>query len=682
MPQIDYSLRVGPKFDMFGLEKSSPTSPILVSDNMSSDFSLSEMYPDDTDSFLKQIKSVTTSARRTRVVANTADVNLTDVFYYEDSDEDKRYPIYLFYKVKKRKLHKPKIYINGELAKFVDNNFIYLNDTTATVEYYTQEDELILSEFQEVYPVFIWQEQINNQEIIDIDNKKYYFKLSRGNVVVSASKPNVHATIDVEPVYTLKRVKYNIVKLEPFYLETLRSNEEGRLSFEYDYMTIVPDVTKRRLEQVNLRNDDYIDLENIDIVKNSLVIYKSKDINYTATESNIDDPYRDYDIILDNSSGVHDNLIDSGRGRVETSVLIKNNLITYDDILYVSYQYVRTNNILKIEPEDIDLKNKSIHFFIKPTQIRKPGIVLDFPPELTYIISELNGDISLIKDDGLPKYEFVLPLYLGYGKGGYSENGYSGITDDFQTIVIDASGAGGGYGTGWGDLGYGEGPFGGSFLKSIDDIKNLLDIKNNSESGILSVGYINFISNIKRADIFPYRNVSEVNADMNRKTLYNYNNILWHSTYNSHDDQVIKKVSADIIETFSTIHFEPYIQFRDKIKTIVEFDLSSIHDMYQSDTKIKNEYILDSSVSAVADKSMETYDNLMPSLVSKITDIQTFTFQDGNFTETPQNILISSDFKKATVVLDTTTMNQEYDNIGLGFKNSETTVYPSLTVKL
>jgi len=688
MPQIDYSLRIGPKFDMFGLEKSSPTNPVLVSDNISSDFSLSRMVENETDSFLKKIKSVTTSARRTRVVANTSDINMTDVFN-EDGDP-------LFYKVEKRKIHKPKIYINNKPAEFVDNSFIYLNDTTALVDYYTQDDELILSEYQEVYDVFIWQEQLNHEKIIAIDNKKYYFKLSRGDVVVSASKPNVYASVDVEPVFSLKRIKNNVVKLEPFYLETLRSNEEGRLSFEYNYLTIVPDITSRMLEQAILLSGDTIILENIDIMKDSVIIYKRKDSDSVITEDNIENPYRDYEVILDNSSGVHDNIINSGKGQIDARALIKENLISYDDILHISYKYVRTNNILKIEPEDVDLKNKIITFMIKPTVIRKPGIILDFPPELTYIITDLNGDIALIKDDTLPGYEFELPLYLGYGVGVYwgpadinypldpdsVVTGYSGTTDDFQTITVDASGAGSEYGTGWGDLGYSEGPFGGSFLKSIEDVKNLLDIKNNSESGVIIVGAIEFSTMIKSAYIFPYKDVSLVDADMNRKMLYNYNNIVWHNRLSYEHTDIINKVSTDIIETFSTINFEPYIQFQDETTTIIEFDLSKISSLYKANADIKEEYVLTASVDPVADLNVEIYKGIMPSLVTKLTDIESFTFKDDDFIETPQNILISSDFNKATVTLSTPSLNDGYQNIGLGFKNAELTIYPSLTVKI
>lgn len=694
MPQINYSLKVGPKFDLFGLKESNPNNPILIADNKGSDFSLSRVQYNESDSHLKLIKNITTSARKTRIVSNTADMMMTDIFYYEDEDEEA--PIYLFYKVKKRKLHKPKIRVNGEEAKYVDNHFIYLNDTEALVEYYNQDDELLLSEYQEVYPVFIWQEQINHKEIIDIDNKKYSFKLSRGNVIVSASKPNVHAEVKLEPIYKLKRVKEFIVKLEPFYLNTLRSNEEGRLQFEYNYLTIVPDVTTRRLEQAEILGGNIIFLENIDVLKRSLKIYRKKNYSYVIDENNIDDPYRDYDVLLDNESGMYDNIIHSSKGEIDASVLLRDNIVNYGDITHISYQYVRTNNILKIETEDVSLKNQVVYFSIKPTKISKQGTIAKFPPELSYIILDKNGNISILSDGEIPKYEYELPLYLGYGKGvywGHSDpeytvdpnepmTGYSGTTSDFQTIVVDGSGLGSDYGTGWGELGYSEGPFGGSFLKDINDIQDLLDIKNNAEAGMISVGMVAFIPEIKTANIFPYKNVSIVDNDMNRRDLYNYNNIVWHNSIDGQHSDLINKSPVDIIKTYATIFIEPYIQFQDDEETIVEFDLSQIKDLYGPNTNIKDEFILNSTVSSIADADVNIYEGLMPSVSNKITDIVAFTQVDsGDYQEVNKNIMISHDYSKATMKFKAIDLDN-VENIGLGFMNSDIKIYPTLTINL
>ena len=682
---------------MFGLKKSSPNNPVLVVDNIDSDFSLSKVEYDESGSHLKNIKSITTSARKTRIVSNTVDMLMTDVFYDDEAVKD---PIPLFFKVKKRKIHKSNTFVNGKLAKFTDNSFIYLNDfesNTVLVEYRTQDDDIILTEYQEVYPVFIWQEQINNKEIMEIDNKKYSFKLSRGNVIVSVSKPDVYAEVKQEPVYLIKRIKEKVVKLEPFYISTLRSNDEGRLLFEYNYLTIVPDVTKRRLEQVSLLDDNVIQLENIDILKRTLVIYRRKDYDYLITEENIDDDYRDYDILLDNKDGMYDNIIHSSNGEVDATVLLRDNIIGYDDTVYISYEYIRTNNILKIETEDISLKNKLVYFSIKPTKITKQGIIIDFPPELSYLILDRDGNIALISNNELPQYKYELPLYLGYGEGVYwgdispdptplpigsLPTGYSGITNDYQTIVISADGLDGGYATGWGDSGYGEGPFGGSFLKDITDIQDLLDIKNNSEVGMISVGAIAFIAELKTANIFPYKDVAMVNSHMNRKELYNYNNILWHNSLNGKYTDIINKAPVDIIKTFATIYFEPFIQFKDETTIIVEFDTSSIENAYDTYTNIKEEYILDSSVSEVADTDVEVYSGLMPSMINKITDLKAFTYTSAHeYEEISHNIMISSDYKKATMIFNSA--NHEIpSNIGLGFMNSDITIYPTLTLNI
>lgn len=676
MQQIDYSLKIGPKFDMFGLVDSSPNNPVLLVDNKGSDFELSRIIYGESDSFIKNIRSTTVSARKTRIISNTTDMKMTDVI-----DEN---GVPLYNKILIKNIHNSVMYVDGIEATERDSFFIYCNSDTelSLVEYFNKEGEKIVSEYREVHPVFLWQEQLNLKDIIDIDNRKYSFKLSGKNIIISVSKPDVVAEVKNESVFTLKRLRDNLVKMEPFYIETLRSNANGRLSFKYNYMTIVPDLVFRRLEQSVIRSNNIIKLENVDIVKDSIIIYRKKKAGYEITPALLVDDFRDYDVIMDNSNKTYDSIINSTGGKIDITTLLKENLLDYEDVIFINYKFLNVTNILKVEEEDIDLTNKIVHFRIKPTSIRKVGVALDFIPELSYIITDSDGNVVLANDDSIPSFEYELPLYLGYGEGPFGINGFSGETDSFETLTIRNSPNDSiEYGTGYGEIGYSEGPFGGSFLKDIKDIQNLLDIKNNSESGMITVARIEYISKIIRADIYPYKDVSLSNGDIKRKTLYNYNNIVWHNSYDNNHSDIIKRTALDSVETYSTIHFQPYIQFKDTLEVIVEFDIASIHEMFNSIGDIDQSYVLDNSVSQIAFDTANIYSGLMPSTLTSLTDISVFTFTDDKkYEEILLNIDISNDLRTATIRIDVSNPNTSIKNIGLGFKNTDITIYPSAVI--
>ncbi|MDB4533416.1 hypothetical protein N9242_00990 [Vicingaceae bacterium] len=677
--QLNYSVKVGPKFDMFGLIESNPINPVLLVDNVSSVFELSRIKHQESNMFIKSIKSVTSSSRKTKILSNTTDVKMTDIIDING--------VPLFNKILIKNIHKSTIYVDGIEITEKDTFFIYCNSDKeiSLVEYFSTEGVKIYSEYKEVFPMFIWQEQLNLADIIKKDNKKYSFKLSGRNIFISASKTGVVAVAKNESVFTLKRLRENLVKIEPFFVETLRSDSGGRYNFKYNYQKIIPDLSTRRLEQVIIRSDNIIELENVDILKSSLVIYKKKPADYIITPENMNDEYRDYEVILDNSSNVYDNIIQTINGKIDITILLKEKILKYEDNIFINYKYVKVNNISKIEEEDIDLTNNTIHFRIKPTTINKKGIKLEFIPELSYIITDIEGNILLSRGDEIPESTYELPLMLGYGEGPYGEFGFSGERDDFSLLTITertTSESSEEYGTGYGENGYSSGPFGGSFLKNISVVQDLLDIKNNSESGMITIASIEYISKIARADVYPYKNVSLANGELKRKTLYNYNNIVWHMSNDNNPSDIIKRASIDRIKTYSTIDFKPYIQFKDADEAIVEFDISRIHDVFSNIGEVEASYLLTSGVSQIANDVMDIYSGIMPTVSSLLTDVAVFNLNDDKeYEEVILDIEISSDLRVATVTIDLTVVSP-ISNIGLGFKNSDITIYPTSVINI
>lgn len=667
--KITYELRLGPQYDMFGLARSSPDRPLMVADNKSSDFSLSRILPNESGGHIKEIKGVSSSPRKTRIVTNTSSVRLTNVF----ADDG----IPLFFKTRLRHFNKVDIVVNGQPAQSIDSHFIYTNDTEVLIEYFSKEGGLLLSTIQEVYPVFIWENQVNLLDIIALDNKKFYYRESKGNVVITASKPNVVVEVDPEPVFTVKRIRDKVVAIDPFLFADLRSNESGRLSFEYDYLTVVPNIVSRLSEQLILKNNDYMTVSNINIFKESVVMYKIVDGERV--------------VIIDNADGSSNNIIDSSLGRIYAINLIEDGIIKFGDIIYLDYRYLATNTTLKIDNEDIPLRDVKVHFRIRPTRIRKPGVNLSFQPSLSYIITDMADNILLSNDDDIPDYEFYLPIHLGFGKGAYGDMGYSGVRDDYSLIIIEGDGStpigSGGSSivdteTGYGERGYSDGPYGGSYLKKITDVENLLDIKNNSEAGTITISALEFSPSIKSAQIFPYLNTANSKYGNGKREQFSYANILWNTSLSGDDEDIIDTSSTTTINSYSTIDFNPSILFHDEIKMILGFDISGMADGITLGASIKDEYILTGMIDAEALGEVDLYSATIPSSPNSLLNLVSYKYSDGEYEVLPYDIYISSDMKQATIILSGLDLQNLPINIGLGYSDGDLEIYPTRTLIL
>lgn len=662
--KVTYALSLGPQYDMFGLEQSSPTNPVLVADNVSSDFSLSRIIPNESGGYIKTIYSLSSSARKTRITSNTSDVKMTNVTTEDGTP--------LFYKTLLKTFNKADVFINGVKAEVTDSHFIYLNETDAEITYYNQDGILLLRSNQEIYPVFIWEDQINLEDIIALDNRKYYFKESKGRVIISASKPDIIAEVIPEPIFTVKRIREKVVKIDPFIFTDLRSNDAGRLSFRYNYLEVIPDVVARQSEQTVLKNNNYIELANIDIIKESVVVYKR--VN------------RVKEYVLNNENGLFDSIINSSLGRINTVNLIEDGVIDFDDIIYVDYRYLKTNTILNIDNEDIPLKNIRVYFRIGPTEIKKENIDLSFDPYLSYIVTDLDDNILLADDRNVSESPFVLPLHLGYSIGGFGLEGYGGIRTDFSLIIINGDGSLAGIEdqegtkTGYGDIGYGDGPYGGALLKKIGDVENLLDIKNNSEAGTITISALEFYSKIKSSDIFPYLHSAQYRYDNGFRISNTYANTLWLSAMDGDTSGVIEISSATPIRSYSTIDFTPSVLFEDETKKVLSFDISTISKGFLNSSLVNGAYVLSGDIDQEAFDELSLFSATMPTVSAQITNLAAFEYVDDTYTELILDIRISNNLEEATIeLLD---LENKPINIGLGYKDATSTIYPTRMLKI
>lgn len=662
--KITYQLRLGPQYDMFGLARSSPDKPIMVADNKSSEFSLSRILPNESGGHLKEIRGVSSSPRKTRIVTNTSAVRMTNVFADDDTP--------LFFKTKLRHFNKADIFINGEPVLKIDSHFIYTNDTEVLIEYYSKKGALLLSSIQEVYPVFIWENQVNLSDIIALDNRKFYYRESKGNVVVTASKPNVVAEVDPEPVFTVKRIRDKVVAIDPFLFTDLRSNDSGRLSFEYDYLTVVPNITSRLSEQIILKNNDYMTVSNTHIFKESVIIYKIIEGERV--------------VVLDNSDGSANNIIDSSLGRIYAINLIEDGIIKFGDIIYIDYKYLATNNTLKIDNEDIPLRDVKVHFRIRPTRIRKPGVDLTYLQSLSYVITDMADNILLSKDSDIPDYEFYLPIHLGFGKGAYGDQGYGGIRDDFSLIIIEGDGStpiGNGGGTlesdesGYGEKGYSDGPYGGAFLKKISDVENLLDIKNNAEAGTITISALEFSPNIKSAHIYPYLNTANSKYGNGHREQYSFANVLWNTSLSGQDKDIIQTSSTTTINSYSTIDFNPSVLFRDEVRMIIAFDISAVAPGITPGAAIDDAYVLTTLINPEAVAEVELYSTTMPVVANTLLNLTPYKYIGGEYEELPYDVYVSSDMTQATIIFNQIDIQNLPDNIGLGYSDGDVDIYPT-----
>jgi len=623
MPQINYKIEIGPKNDMFGLVESGPDTPILTIDNKDSEFKTKEIHDSEGISFIKKIFKEVSSIRKTKITTNTLEVILSDV-----SDGE----VYYFYKILKRKIPNTTILIDNKELEFEDGSFIYLNNSSAIVSYINPENEVAWRGEQEVLPVFIWENETNQSHIIDIDNKKYSFKREKEDIVISASKPNTHAIIKEGSIFGIKMDKDSYFSISPFIMNRVIEEESLKSFLEYDYSMVIPDERTIELEKKNINSSLSIELNNANIYKDTVVLYKKKDI-LNPINGDIDGVLDNYTVILDNSNREYDDIIFSKDGRI--------NLINLEDLslgsdIYVSYKYLRTNMFVGIDYPELSLKNKIIKIKVGPTKITTNGVSTSFSPKIFYSIEYPNGEVL------------------------YSEEKRTVFNK--KPTRIDES-------------------FNEEDFYNNDNINSIINLKTLEELKVIDIGYIDLEVVIDNLYIHSYDEISETPLGIGRKKLYNYTNIAWHMSIDNTQSSLINRISIDKIVGFSTIYFNSKVIINDDTISIIEFDISKISNGVINTGELNENYLLNDSVSELANSIVDTFSNKIPSSIFNILNLKCYTFINQEFIEIPTQIFISNNIDSATIRINEVN-ETKYSNAGLGYSDGDLIIYPTILVDL
>ena len=655
MPRkILYSLNAGPEYNKFGLRESFPSQAILLSDNKSSIFSLKNIVQDESLSILKRIYDIKSLAKSTNILSNSIDILMTDRF----SKDGEPLPFKVIKKVK----FPDKILINGIEHTDYDANFIYTHLNSGKVEYVSKNGDIIFTEDAEFFPMFIWENYIHLSDIIAKDNKTFSYSSNKEKILIKCSKSNVFASVTPGSIFELKNDSEMLFHLDPFIYRNIREVDGEKVTFDYDYSRVLPNLRTVKCEDVKLVNNDILKLSNGKIIKDTVKV------SIVDTKSGVEI------YSLDNSEeSIGNHNINASKGEINIKNFLDHNSVDPKNYIFIaSYNYLDLiGNKVFLDSQSVSLKNRKAFFNIKPTRIKNGSLVTNFEPSILYTITEQNGEIVSSIDEAIPLYEYTIPVYKGFGEDAYSEHGYSGITDEIDDeIVMSADST---VGTGFGENAYSDGPFGGSFLKNIEDIRRLLDIQNNSVAGSIEIAEIDFTARIDEAHIYDTKRVAKSKKDIPFKKLDLFAGSIWHTSIDGSYSDISIAAGMHKYESISGISFPGYI-VDDSSSVAVSFDISSISQFMNTDGSFNDSMVM-TDLDAIS--TIGLYNNLPLATIDK--DSFKLYHKSDSISELSLNIIIEEDLSRAYVLIPSelaSSISNEY--IGLGIN----TVYPSVWTKV
>jgi len=621
MPQINYDITIGPKYDMFGLIESNSDNPILTVDNKSSTFKTKSIHDSEGLSFIGQIFKEVSSIRKTKITTNTLEVLLSDI---------KKEEVYYFYKILKKKITNVKILIDDKEPELEDALFIYLNKDSSIVSYLDLDDKIIWKGEQEVFPVFIWENETNQNNIIKIDNKKFSFRREREDIVISTSKPNTHAIIKDGSIFGIDMNKDDCFSISPFIMN--RTLEDINKSFlEYDYSVVIPNKKTIELERKIVNSSLMVELNNFNVYKETVIIYIKKEI-LSYNNGDTDGLLDNYKVILDNTNEEYNDMIFSKEGKI--NLLILQELSLSKDI-YISYKYLETNMLTGINYPEATLNNKIIKVKVGPTKITTNGISTYFNPKIFYSIEFQNGEILHSEEERVFFNKIPTKIDSHFDEEDFYKNNQSNMV---------------------------------SLSKTLEKTK------------VISLGYIDLDIIISDLDIHPYEKITKTTLGMNRKKLYNYSNIAWSINLTNTPTELIDRISVSNITGYSTICFDSKIILNNDNVSIIEFDISKLSEGITGTGEIDERYLLTDSVSELANSIASSFYNRMPNNPSTILNLKCFNLNEG-FNEISTQLYISNDMESVTVKINKPNESR-YTNIGLGYLDNDLLIYPTILVNL
>lgn len=674
MPKIVYKAALGPSHDKFGLRETKPSGAILIADNESSDFSLKSLSAEPSLLEPKQIFEIQNLTNTTHILSNTSDILVTD--QVEDGKP-------LYYKVRRKSDLFDTAFINGVQHKMMDSNFIYTAMSDGEVQYKNEEDEIVFSEKGEFFPVFIWEGMVHLQDIMDLDKRTLsYSSSSKNRMLIKCSRGRLIAEANSGSIFDLINESGLTFKMKSFIYSDTKTIAGKRVEYHYDYSKILPNVKTVSQDQALMLDREYLQLSNKNIIKDSFsltvvdpeglsgdVIYEVNS-NSSLTSLSVAD------------GSFHPANINSTDGRVSIEHILKEYDIDPVEYIFVaSYSFVEfKDNEVTVKPEAIDLKYRKAIFSVNPTRIIQEDSSVDYTPSISYTIFDPNGSITTSIDKNIPLYDFKLTIKRGWGEDAYSEHGYSGVTDeitdeaaiDSKIIVADAND------TGWGEGAFNEGPFGGSYIRNIDDIRKFLEARENSVVGNISVGEIDFTPTVAASSIFGVKRLARPKHSPVEE-LHIYSGGLWHQSVNGEYSEC--EVAAGVHEYRSTggifVHGD-IISSTDSVMTL-EFDTSALAEVMTPEGSIGSDYVT-SNIEVL--EAASVYSRNLKDFSLSVDSLKLFERKVDGSVLAIDGVLSYTFVNDLTRLIVSIPAALSGATVGLGISNSTDHIYPTAFFKI
>jgi hypothetical protein len=314
--------------------------------------------------------------------------------------------------------------------------------------------------------------------------------------------------------------------------------------------------------------------------------------------------------------------------------------------------------------------------YINPTIVNQGGIEQTFDSNITYVIFNPDGNVATTIDRNIPLYEFTIVVKKGFGEDAWSEHGYSGITNiieenviiDDDTIISDINEFG------WGDNGFGEGPFGGSYIRTLEEVASLIEARENSVIGSIAIAEIDFTSKIEDAEIFGIKTLSRSKV-CPITTRHIFSGSLWHQSIDG--NYIDADLAAGIIQLKSKTGIS--IPGRKISANMMNYDLQ--FDISRFTTFLDGAGLLDTSnitTNPTVLSLASIYDNFKHDSTLDIQALQLFEkAEDGTITPFTfgTGYVVSNDLSTITIQVSTAYAGKI---IGLGLNHDPNFTYPTL----
>lgn len=539
--KIIYKTYIGPVNEKFGLREQDSPDPFLIIDNQDSTRE-SNTFTASEDSPKKQIFRSKSFKNSQTVESNTSDVEATDIFDKDGSP--------LFYKTPIDGSYTTSVSIDNKELLF-DNHFIYHNKEEvgrlALVKRKSGNPHTVRLQRSKIYPDHADPYYAKH---IGIDSKFRSVSKKNSKIVVKFSNPNLHIGLDGVQLFDCS-IEEDSAKISPFLYRDQKVIDGIKSSFEYDYADTLFNVKDVRSENVTDIRDE-IRLSNSKIIPGTLsgeCYVSGRSEPMIVSESKL--------LGLDSFYGV---------------VFIDQLSSDYDiERIVFSYKCVEEDSNVVNLSTPINLKDKNVELTVRPTMISRAGITTVSEPKVDYTITNSSGEILYSIDRDISRLNREIPVFVGFGEGEYSENGYSGITDKRTNEVVGGIGY---TGTGFSDSFYSDGPFGGTYISNIEDVKRLLAARSNSQEGLYAIGTIKYRSGysklagyrIKKPSTSASKNIPYEIQDTSRVLMY----------YGKEVGKYFNSSTVPVFNAEKTIPLDYEIIREDELGLIVRMDISSL----------------------------------------------------------------------------------------------------------